>query len=200
MWIVLSGPPGTSKAKIAEFLQKEGFHYLDWRVVVDDTKSIFERELQYLLQRIRIQLEVQERATREDILTIRSVWEGRYVYIKAHAERGEIDEREVKILETIYSSFVDILKPPTAFFYVRCVEKITSFNRIFLSGREINQDYFELVLKKYEEFVELLALPVVSVDHADSIDILLEDVEFGIASLKSNRFSSDTIWKRKLFK
>jgi len=200
MWILISGPPGTSKHKIAKALEsKEGFQYEAWSITVDEDLEPFSKELLYATRHIRSQFELEAVRFKRNIVTIGSAWEAP-IYSEVAFKRSDIKKEEVKVLRALYSAFVDALKPPDAIIFMNCTDKMASFNKMLLDKKVIHQEAFMDILAAYDEFRGKLAPPVIEVEHGHTFDNIWHTVQFGIQSLKSGGLSGDTIWKKGIFK
>jgi len=199
MWVVISGPPGTSKNKIAEILIKYGFEYLSHRVLPNDDKSVFDRELGYLVDRAVNQIDI-ERRPKSKIVTVRSFWDFD-VYGRVLSKRTVLSPGEYEILKThVYEPFLEVLKPPDFFIFLNCQDKMASFNRMMLESNVINQEYFFDLVDAYDEFRGKLTVPVIEVEHGSNVEDVMSQVEFGLSSIASTGVATETIWSKGVFK
>lgn len=194
MWLQISGPDATGKTLVAELLAYDGFQIIRHEPVVE-THS-FRRELEFLTRRLAAQLEAQKRMARENVVTIRSVWESALVFAPLAECRTEIQPWENEFIQKTFRTLEPQLEAPTAVIFVKSDKKMISMDRMLLKGERPDEERLRAQTKFYEDFAEQISVPVIELDASDKPERMKELLEFGVASLRASRLSANNFWRR----
>jgi len=201
MWIAISGPPGTSKNRLAEILARvEGYTYLEELPDRVD-QSWFLREVNHLSKRSILQSTIEAGRKQGNFLTVRTIWDGPEVFAKVGLKREAITEEEFGIINLIYKQLTEeAISPPDAFIYLRCESVMSSLNRMALQGRSLPEETFMEMCAEYDRYRQKLAVPVIEIAHNDNFDAIVLEAQYALQSLKTTGLSDFTIWKKGIFK
>jgi len=199
MWLVISGPPASSKQKIIEWIEHEklGFEYLPPEEVMVSGK---------ITQEIRLSsaIDTHKKAAEKcsDVVTIGCVWDVLKVYNPVALEFGDINQDRFDAMERLERlTEKNDFAIPDAVVYIKPVEKMASFNRMSLNlGSVMNQDRFQKICDLYDEYIQSVAISVVDVDHGSKFDDVIDQLDFGISSIKQSGVGEQTIWTRRMFR
>ena len=195
MWVVVSGPMATSKQKIIEYLETDGFEELKLR----DTKTYpisFHTETAFCMSYLESFMKARDNSEKK-LVSSRCIWDAVEVFGRVALKRSEISEGEFKALEAILGMTVGHDTVPSAVIYMKPDMKMTSFNRMLMKGEKVDEEYFNDVCIAYDEYMEKIAVPVIEIPHTDIIDHILDNVKFGMAGIKSSGSAENSIWKRE---
>ena len=119
------------------------------------------------------------------IITERCIETDKYVFAKMLYEKGNISSIEWETYNYWYNSFSELAKVDLII-YIRtdpekCYERIKLRNRT--GEHDIPLEYLEQCHKKHEEWINIVSVPVVTIDGNDSIDIIQTKINKLMATL-----------------
>lgn len=199
MWVLVTGPSGSSKHVVTDFLKSEDFEVLDDNLASEiSTTFNFEKELQLMMSRLRQQIKASSVMSRSNVVTVRSVWDHFEVMIQGIFQLERMSRSQFDSFKIIYDACWDIIPPPNLVIITR-TKKQTSFDRSTLRGREIDQDLLTLELSKFDTFYDKLAIPRIEISSDDTPDDIKRSLEFGMASVKASGLYVNTVWEKRIF-
>lgn len=204
MWIVVCGPTGTGKELIIGDMVRSGFEIIPPTppsFYVETEKTQFLQELAIFSSRFNASLEASKWMERKDVVTLRTFWESRDVFVPIARMMDKISEAESRAFQLIFNSLQDDhYIPPTAIIYAK-TDKMNALNRMKLKNKiEISEDEFNLQVEHYDKFVERVRTPVIELDISLPPDEVRKNLEFGLSSLKAANLVQRTLWTRTFFK
>lgn len=200
MWIVVCGPTGTGKELIVKEIARGGYDLLP-SFYVETEKTQFLRELAVFTRRMKTQIEASRFMERRDVVTVRTFWETRDVFVPIAKAMDRINQDEARAFELIFESMEDEhYIPPTAVVYAK-TDKMNALNRMKLNGIVgISEEEFNLQVAYYDKFIDKVRVPVIELDISLSPDEVRRNLEFGLSSLKAANLTQRTLWTRTFFK
>lgn len=197
MWIQIIGATGTGKEHILKIIQKDGYEYID--APVKTTTASLENEMSRASARIAATVAAAKVKDRRDVVTIRSYYDSRDIFIPIAEEFTQITKSERDLFFTAYE-FVDndFFTPPDVVVYCRAT-KINAINRAAMRGVEINDDVYNRQAELYAEYVKKIRVPVIELDSLGSPVDVGRNLEFGLASIKAANLSGRSIWEKSMF-
>lgn len=194
MWISIIGASSTGKEFVANTLKKRDF------TTVSLDNSIIKTEQDFIISKLLSQFHAQNVMFDKDIFTIRTVWDSFNVMSKCYLELEKITQAEFESAERYYNTIqsLDILTPPNMVIFTR-MEKKDIQNRTLLHGRSPDDREISKQIEMYEEFISNVRVPKIELDMSRRADEIIEELNFGIDSVKSMVLTQKTIWKRNMF-
>jgi len=199
MWICLIGPP-TCKQNIAKDLsERSGYRHstvTQPRFAGNHPEMV---QYNFLDQYFRQNLEMQDRMSKEDLVTISSFWCQHEVYAKALHMNKIITDDDFELSEKFYKRLSRHLEPPSCFIYLTGTH-IEIRSRLGLKNEdEGSEEWVEAVRTSYDEFVKKIRVPVIEIDGGKPYSSIWGEVDFDIAQMKTTRLSDQTLWTRTIF-
>lgn len=198
MWIQIIGATGTGKEAVLNLITKDGYEHIGWPVhQVQDNQLL--QELNYAAVRARVDVKAASLMERKDIVTVRSYYESRDVFVPTAVEMTQMTKSDQQIFDTCYSFLDDdFFTPPDVVIFCKAT-KINALNRAAMRGVQINDDVFNKQVQLYDEYVKKIKVPVIELDSLADPAQVQKNLEFGISSIKTANLSSRSIWKRTMF-
>ena len=199
---MILGPTGSGKRVVADYMVKEGSELLEPKFDIEDSNDNFSKQLTYLMRRLEVQMRAASLRDRRDIVTIRSFFDDYEVYLKTMHDLTTLTDRDMKHFATIYENVCkmqQIAEPPDIVIYMK-TPKMSAMNRQALTDNLIHQDFFHKEVEYYEEFIQKIAVPIIEIDASAKPEVVKNELDYGVSSLKAARLGSQTVWRRHFFK
>lgn len=186
MWVVLSGSIGTAKEELAKNLESQNFDYLSFDY------NECETEYDFIANRYILSSEIDPK---NNFVTIRSVHDS-LVFALAKLKCNLINDSDYKkIVETV-ENFTN-LKTPDVFILAKTENRMDSMNRLSMKYDEIVNDTFLKTLdEEYEKYYEMIGVPKFVVNTSKPLNLVLEDFNFYMSSIKTTKLNEETIWRK----
>jgi thymidylate kinase len=110
----------------------------------------------------------------------------------------EMSDEDLKIVKSFYDTIRDNLSPPDLVIYMR-TDQMSAKNRQLLRDVKVTDEWYNFQVQAYDELVERIRVPVITLDAAKQPGELTAELEFGLASIRSAGLRSSSVWKRRMF-
>lgn len=186
MWVVLSGSIGTAKEELAKNLESQNFDYLSFDY------NECETEYDFIANRYILSSEIDPK---NNFVTVRSVHDS-LVFALAKLKCNLINDSDYKkIVETV-ENFTN-LKTPDVFILAKTENRMDSMNRLAMKYDEIVNDTFLKTLdEEYEKYYEMIGVPKFEINTSKPLNLVLEDFNFYMSSIKTTKLNEETIWRK----
>jgi len=203
MWVMITGATGSGKRVIADYLIKDGFELIDPSFDVEVGDDNFSKELTYLMKRLNAQLRAASLKDRRNVVTLRSFFDTYEVMIKTAHLFTHITDKELAHLKIIYDNLItcdQAIAPPDALVYMD-TPKMAAMNRQALTGgREVTQEFFHKEVEAYRAFVDRVAVPTINISASSKPEVMKNELDYGVNSLKAANLGSQSVWTRSFFR
>jgi deoxyadenosine/deoxycytidine kinase len=197
MWILVCGPDATGKTVAANLLAKDRFEWLK-HDAVDDAPG-FPKELRHLSKKLSLQLRAQTVMNTSNVVTVRSFWECAEIFAPIALQREEIAQHEYDLIRSMYDTLAPVCEPPNAVIYVQADKKMMALDRMLLKTGTADEEKLRRQCDLYDKFIARLKIPIIELEASSTPEVMKERLEFDVASLRSIRLSTQSIWKRELY-
>lgn len=198
MWIQIIGATGTGKEHVLNLIKKDGYELIGSPVVQLPENQLLQ-ELNYAAARACWDVKAASLMERKDVVTIRSYYESRDIFVPTAFQMTQLTKAELEIFQTCYSFLDDeFFTPPDVVLFCKAT-KVNALNRAAMRGVQINDDVFNKQVELYDEYVKKIRVPVIELDSLADPAHVQKNLEFGISSIKTANLSSRSIWKRTMF-
>lgn len=198
MWVAIVGASGTGKHEIKDLLVREDYEFMP--IAPPSSDDLFQRQFQYLTQRIAVHLKAQEVMNKRDVVTIGSAYDCLDVHFRSLVHRGLLTAEQIVLSEYVEKNLVPLLKPPHSVIWTYA-EPHTAFSRMELrGGLTVPPAEYNDQLTRYEEFATKIKVPLVEVDFSQPMSKILKDFEFNLASLRTTAVTAQTLWEREFLR
>jgi hypothetical protein len=191
MWICIMGAPSTGKEVISSLLKKKDFEEIK-------VTTTIKCELHYLVIKLVEQTKAQSQMFDKNVFTHRTIWDTFEVMAKVSLQMEKISEKEYEDARIGYNAMELSVQPPNLVIFTR-MEKRDIQNRTLLQGRRPDDREISMQIELYEEFISRVRVPKIELDMSKSIELISEELNFGIDSVKSMVLTQKTIWSRSMF-
>jgi hypothetical protein len=200
MWIIASGATGTGKEHVVSLLKTQGFENQTSIYQLPEDLSPLERELTLAMGRAKDMIKAGKDMNRRDVVTMRSFFESRDIFIPIAHEQTELGAQDMKLINIVSSTMDnEFFTPPHAVIYCRS-DKMSAYNRQSLRGGiTVSDVIFNRQIELYDQWIAKLRVPVIEINVADSPDKISRDLEFGISSIKAANLVGSSVWDRTFF-
>lgn len=195
MWIELLGASGTGKHSIAKILKQDGYEVIESKKPSTDIPS-FETEYDFLVGRLRAQLQAQAIKNRKNVITVHSIFESEHVFLPIAQELAAITEAQRDHLVKLTDEIKDLIEPPNAVIWSH-VEPIQAFSRMSMRGVRIDQTKFNREIALFETLARKIRVPLVEIDTGVDFENWKKNLEFSVASLRTTSVSGTTMWRQE---
>jgi deoxyadenosine/deoxycytidine kinase len=199
MWIVVCGPTGSGKHFVVEALQKEGYEFLNEPVVPDPAEPL-ETEIKFMLSRAKTQIQASKVRNRKDVITMRTFFESRDIYIPRSHELTYLNEKDMKLLNLMSGVFADDVFDPPHVLITMKTPMWSALDRAKLRGIPLSDQEFKYQEAAYNKWLENVRVPIVEIDASKRADLILKDIEFNIASIKAAELGGSSVWQKTFFR
>lgn len=198
MWIVVTGGVSTGKKLVVDHFLREGFEHLHEEVKPGD--SPFETEAHYMLSRAKLQVQASRSRERKDIITTRTVFDSRDIFIPRAFDSTILSERDYNLLKLMSEIYDDnAFQPPHAVVMMTTPLR-AQMDLAKLKGRELMDTDAIYQQAAYKKFQERIRVPVIEIDASKRADLISQDISFYMNSLKSSALGGGSVWQKTFFK
>jgi len=198
MWLAIIGGVGTCKKAVANNLSTDG-GFTHRITDVEKGRDVFEDQFQYLLARYKDCNTIKRLGSDQDLLTVRSFWDTHKVFTEFYKQRHMINNRQYVLLTQLYEAMADEVSPPQGFIYLK-TKMIPAHSRVSLAGGDRRSDEeIKMISDLYEQYVLSIRVPVIEVDASRPFDQVIDEITFGLDSIKTSFSFDQSVWQRRLF-
>jgi deoxyadenosine/deoxycytidine kinase len=197
MWVVITGPVGTAKTKLAEVLLEDDFIFLDAELEKrEQLNGYIENEFDKMIQRYKLQERIAKEKEKKDFVTVRSHWDSA-IFALAHYKAHIIEERDCRLIVEMVEALGEITCEPDIIVMANFPQKITAMDRLKMKhGDIVTDEFLDAIRNEYEIFYERVGKPKLEIDSSQTMDKVINDFKFYMASVKTTMVSESTIWKK----
>jgi hypothetical protein len=198
MWIVVTGGVASGKRKVVDFFEKDGYELIDEKP--DVSGSRFEVEANWMISRAKAQVQASRSRERKDVVTIRTVFDSRDIFIPYAYESTMLNERDYKLLNMMSQIYDDnAFQPPHAVIMMTTPARAV-MDYAKLNGDEVTSEEVLWQEKAYKAFAERIRVPVIEIDASKRADLMAEDIAYYMNSLKSTALGGGSVWQKTFFR
>jgi deoxyadenosine/deoxycytidine kinase len=158
------------------------------------------KELSFAMSRANTMIKAGKLMNRKDIVTVRSFYESRDIFIPISFEQTLINKFDVDVFNTVAGTLDDdFFIPPHAVIYCRS-DKMSALNRVALRGVEVSEFEFNRQIELYDEFAKKIRVPLIEIDVAEPPDAINRNLEFGISSIRAAALVGSSVWESSFFR
>jgi hypothetical protein len=199
MWLAVIGGIGTCKNAVVNNLCKDRGDFTHHTTEVKKGRDVFEDQFQYLLARYRDCNWIKKNGADRDLLTVRSFWDTHRVFTEFYKQRHMINNRQYVLLTQLYEALADEVSPPQGFIYLKN-KMISAHSRVSLTGGDKRSDEeVKMISNLYDQYVLSIRVPVIEIDVSRPFNEVIDEVTFGLDSIKTTFSFDQSVWQRRLF-
>lgn len=187
MWVSIIGPSGSGKGLIASTLKNLKF-------TLSGDGSAENSQYYFTVDKVAA-----EKMYDEDIFTIGSMWDFHECKVPFYHQIYQTNDFDKEMQDNIYSQIKGVIHPPSFVVYTK-ITKALAHDRLLLTGEgEQLLHNIQIQLDLYDDFITRVSVPVIELDMSKG-DKVIDDLLFGVDSIRSTRLGGQSIWKMEMMR
>lgn len=198
MWVTIMGVDGSGKNAVAEHLiSNHGYKNLS----VTHEGNGFRAELKTLSLRMESHHLAHNQGNFDNSLTIRSAIDSMDFYPEYLLRTLQIKKEEYEDLRILRSYVLKRLPTPDCAIFLE-IDKINAHNRTLLknNNQTLTDEEINLQSEIYEEIANEIAIPLIRVSMNVDFLLVLNEIDFGLSSIRASNLQSRSIFKREFYR
>jgi thymidylate kinase len=200
MWVSIIGADGSGKRAVADHLITN-HRYKDCSFVPNPSNTSLQKELEILNKRMEQHHVAHKEAVFENALTIRSAIDSVDFFPEYLLKTHRISKSDYDLIRLFRSYVLDRLPLPDCVIFLE-IDKINSHNRSKLKNPDTNITDEEINLQSeiYQEIADEIGIPLIRATMAQDFKDVLNEIDFGLSSIRAANLSQRSIFRRDFYR